>query len=181
MGDAIDVLLEDHRRIGRQLEPLRAAARALEAGGGPANVWPGLDLAGVVHALGEALAAHARKEDEVLFPALERVFGEDGGPTAAMRDEHRDIHAQAARFHATLQELEQVEHPAILAGGARLTALAAGQADAGTLHAAARSLLALIEAHFEKEELVLFPMARELLTGETLAALAKDMERLGRG
>ncbi|HET7226578.1 MAG TPA: hemerythrin domain-containing protein [Candidatus Eisenbacteria bacterium] len=180
MGDAIDVLLEDHRRIAGQLAPLRAAARPPDAGAGPAIMRPGLNLAGVVHALGEALAAHARKEDEVLFPALERVFGEGGGPTAAMRDEHRDIHEQTARFRATLHELEEVEHPAIVAGGARLGALAAGDADAATLHAAAGRLLALIDAHFEKEEMILFPMARDMLTGEALAALAEDMERLGR-
>lgn len=181
MRDAIEVLLEDHRRIGGRLEPLRAAAAALGSGDDPRIALPHAELAAAAQALGGALAAHARKEDEVLFPVLERVLGEGGGPMAAMRDEHRDIHAQAARFHATLHELEDVEHPAIVAGGARLGALAAGRADAAALHAAADQLLALIDAHFEKEETILFPMARELLTREALAAMAEEMERLERG
>lgn len=179
--DAVDHLLAEHREIMGGFEPLRRAVAALEARGEAAIAEALPALAAAARLMATRLRAHARKEDDALFPALERVFGEGAGATAVMRDEHREIHAHAERFRATLRELEEVEHPAILAGGAELAALAAGAgAGAARLAAAARGVLDLLDAHFAKEEEVLFPMAREVLPPEELRAVAARMEALGR-
>ena len=69
------------------------------------------------------LLLHARKEDDALVSALERIIGADDGPPAVMRREHEEVHAQAALFRRTLHELNEVEHPAIVAGGAQLASL----------------------------------------------------------
>jgi hemerythrin-like domain-containing protein len=124
------------------------------------------------------LLLHARKEDEALFPALERVFGAQGGPTEAMRREHQEIHAQAALFRRTLHELNQVEHPAIVAGGARLASAVAAGASAEALRAIGAEIIRLLDLHFTKEEAILFPMARQILTTEALADVAARMEAL---
>jgi hemerythrin-like domain-containing protein len=125
------------------------------------------------------LLEHARKEDEALFPALERTLDPSHGPTAVMRAEHVDIAAQAHLFRSTVHQLEHVEHAAIRAGGEALAALATGDGDAARIVAVARELIALLEAHFGKEEEILFPMARQLLSAGELVEIARAMETMG--
>jgi iron-sulfur cluster repair protein YtfE (RIC family) len=160
------------------IDPLRAAARDLAAGGEAAlaAALPVLRRAGQL--METQLARHARQEDEVLFPALEAIFGTDGTPTAVMRREHREIHAQGELLRRTLYELNAVEHPALEAGGAHLRSLAAEGGSAAGLAAAAEEILRLLDLHFDKEEQVLFPMAAALLDEAQLAAVGAAMERL---
>jgi len=176
--DPIDLLLGEHRVIMAQIDELRAAVRDLAKRGEAAvpDALPALGRAG--HMMATRLLAHARKEDEALFPALEQVLGSGTGPVAVMRMEHRAIHAQADLFRRTLHELEQVEHPAIVAGGAELRELAAAGGSAAKLHDTAEHIIQLLDLHFGKEEDILFPMARQVLSGEDLAGVAKKMEAL---
>jgi hemerythrin-like domain-containing protein len=121
------------------------------------------------------LLLHARKEDEALFPAIERALGAPGGPTTVMREEHREIHAHAQRFRDTLHELNEIEHPAIEAGGERLRALAHGGGGAAELAGTAEAIVTLLDLHFGKEEQILFPMAREVLSRAEIDAVADRM------
>lgn len=178
MRDPIDRLLGEHQEIMAQIDGLRGAVRALESRGEAAVPEARPALASAGRMMATQLVAHARREDEALFPALENVFGSGSGPTAVMRMEHRAIHAQAELFRATLRELEQVEHPAIVAGGAELLALAAEGGGAAKLRDAARRIIELLDLHFGKEEEILFPMAREVLSSADLAAIALKMEAL---
>jgi hemerythrin-like domain-containing protein len=165
MRDPIDHLLEEHRVIMAQIDALRRTVEELRRDG-DATLPAALPvLREVGHMMATTLLRHARKEDEALFPELERVFGTGGGPTAVMRQEHHDIHAGADLFHRTLHELNEVEHPAIVAGGEALRMLSAGGGSAEQLCRIA-------------EEIVLFPMAREILTPEALAAAARRMEEI---
>jgi iron-sulfur cluster repair protein YtfE (RIC family) len=178
MRDPIDRLLEEHRGIMRQVEELRRGLRALRERGDGALPEVRPLLQGTMRMLEGELLAHARREEEALFPALERVFGAEGTPTAVMRQEHRDIHAQADRFRATLRQLNEVEHPAIVAGSARLAAVPGGL-PAAELAAIASDLVRLLDDHFAKEEEILFPMAREILAPEDLEAVSSRMDALG--
>lgn len=94
--------------------------------------------------LQEVLDAHARTEEELLFPALERQMG-PGGPLAVMRSEHK--------------ALEQA-----LADTARA-------ADREAAVAALRRVLQIVQAHFAKEEQVLFQMAEAALGERALEDL----------
>jgi len=53
-------------------------------------------------------------------------------------------------------------------------------ASAEVLRATGQMILDLVHAHFAKEEDILFPMAREVLSAETLAEVADRMEGLDR-
>jgi hemerythrin-like domain-containing protein len=176
--DPIQHLLDEHRAIMAEIALLRAVARNLALGGEPAldDALPVLRRIG--HLMETQLARHARKEDEVLFPALEAIFGTDGTPTAVMRSEHREIHAQGELLRRTLHELNVVEHPAIEAGGAQLRSLAAGGANAEDLVTTAEEIIRLLDLHFDKEEQVLFPMAANLLDERQLTAVGEAMEQL---
>jgi len=176
--DPIQRLLREHVSIMGQLAALRGAADRLAREGDRALADELPALRATVRMIETELYAHARREDDALFPAVERVLGEGAGPTPAMRDEHRAIHTEAERFRATLRELADVQHPAIVETSERLRALTAQGADAAALGVTARTLIGLLDDHFAKEEQVLFPMTRELLTDDALAAVAREMDAL---
>jgi hemerythrin-like domain-containing protein len=130
------------------------------------------------HMMETQLALHARKEDDAFFPAIEAVIGAESGPTAVMRVEHQDIHAQGELLRRTLHELNEVEHPAIEAGGAQLRTLVNESSNASTLRATAEEIIQLLDAHFDKEEQILFPMARNLLDEQTLSKVGAKLKAL---
>ena len=90
--------------------------------------------------------SHATLEEELLFPALEPHMGTDG-PLAVMQAEHDEIQ----------RALEQIEHAQNLDDGAARVAQA----------------LDLIREHFQKEEEVLFSVARQILDDERQHRLGK--------
>ncbi len=90
--------------------------------------------------LGALVLSHAKLEDELLFPALETHLGTTG-PLAIMRAEHDEIE------HA----LGRIEEARDIADGTACVA----------------SALDLVRDHFQKEEEVLFSVARQALDDET--------------
>jgi hemerythrin-like domain-containing protein len=97
--------------------------------------------------LAAALAGHAHLEEDLLFKTLEPHIG-SMGPLAVMRMEHDQIEGGLERLSAA-RELEQ----------------------------ARELLLQIVEVargHFAKEEQVLFPMASQALSTETLIDLGEQ-------
>jgi regulator of cell morphogenesis and NO signaling len=176
--DPIQRLLDEHVRLMAAFEPLRTQVIALARGGDAALPVALPVLREANRIMNTELLAHARREDDVFFAAVEAHFGDDFGPTRVMRQEHRDIHGNVVTLRETLHELNQVEHPAIVAGMGRLDAQLAGGAPAATLRATAAELLERLDAHFAKEEQVLFPIARDVLSAEALAEVARKMDDL---
>lgn len=174
----IEHLLQEHRDIMAQVADLRAAVRDLEARG-DASLPDALPVMRRIGRMMETqLALHARKEDEALFPAIEAIIGAGGGPTAVMRMEHKDIHAQGELLRQTLHQLNEVEHPAIEAGGDKLRSLAARGGSAESLRATAAEIIELLDMHFGKEEQILFPMTEQMLDDETLAEVGRHIEAM---
>ncbi len=167
MLTATQVLLDEHARIRSVLRPALEGLPALETGGPEAlpgalpalKAWAEFSTGGLV--------SHAHKEDEILFPAVEHELGTTNGPTEVMRREHQEIHALARRFVETLGELRDRDHPALMAGvGSFNQALDRADSGRGSLADVTGSLRELadtLEAHFEKEEQVLFPLVESLL------------------
>lgn len=173
----IEHLLYEHIEIMDQMTDLRAAAHDLAARGEAALPETLPMLRHIGHMMETQLAMHAKKEDEALFPAIEAALGGDS-PTIPMRQEHKDIHAQGELMRQTLRELNEVQHPAIEANGARLRSLAANGGSAESLRATAEEIMALLDAHFSKEEQMLFPMAENLLSEEALEEVGEKIEEM---
>jgi len=176
VNDPIDQLLAEHRDIMAEIAILRSAVAELHDRGDAAlpTALPALRSVGVMMAT--RLLRHARKEDEALFPALERAFGTLDAPTAVMRQEHRVIHEHTRLFRETLRELNEVEHPAIVAGGVMLRTLMDGGGDAAALAETGEEIVDLLDLHFGKEEDILFPMARGVLSDDEMAEVGRRME-----
>jgi hemerythrin-like domain-containing protein len=95
-----------------------------------------------------ALEAHAGLEDELLFTALEPNLGAQAGPLAVMRFDHDQI----------IDLLGKIEVAADLDSAQR----------------SAKQLFTVVRNHFQKEEQVLFRMARQFLSEDELASLGEQ-------
>jgi hemerythrin-like domain-containing protein len=107
---------------------------------------------------------HHGKEEDVLFPELERRgVRRDGGPIGVMLTEH-----ELGRGH-------------VRAMSEGLDRLRGGQADAVTaIRESARAYRDLLRAHIHKENNVLFPMADRLVPDDVAAKVVEQFEEIER-
>ncbi len=157
MPDPTQVLMDEHRVIEGVLDCLARMIDQVQATG--TTDWTAARQA--VHFFREfADRCHHHKEEDLLFPALERCgFSAEEGPTAVMRNEH-----QLGRrwVQAMQQALDQID---------------SGQAEAATLFRdAAVGYLYLLREHIQKEDQCLFPMARQSLSAEEQAQLVEKFQ-----
>jgi hemerythrin-like domain-containing protein len=147
MKTPTDVLREEHVLILRALDTLERAADRLDRGIPVPDVWWEELIAWL---RGFADATHHAREEKLLFPALARAgVPDEGGPVGTMRAEH-------------------VEGRALIA--------AMAQGAPWERAAAARRYVALLRAHIDKENSVLFPLAEAVLDEPAQQALARQFE-----
>lgn len=91
---------------------------------------------------------HVGLEEEALFPILATRPHLAVGPIAVMEAEHHELHALVAELGAALRTAG-ADQPA----------------------AVARKIIALLRAHIDKEDHVLFPLAAQVLTADELEAV----------
>jgi hemerythrin-like domain-containing protein len=105
-------------------------------------------------------ACHHMKEEDRLFPAMERCgLPRDAGPTAVMRHEHEVGRAHVRRMDAAVTDFER------------------GDATAADRFAfEARGFVELLREHIAKEDQVLFPMADRMLPPEVQAEVLAGYE-----
>jgi Uncharacterized conserved protein len=150
---ATEDLRTEHEGILHMLAILRAIASDLKSGA----PLPRKRLEDILEFLRVfADKCHHGKEEDILFPALERTgLPREGGPIGVMLHEH------------------------VLGRGHIRDMGAALDADAPDAFAAAGLAYAdLLTQHIAKENNVLFVMAERLLGAEALTAMHEDFERL---
>ena len=99
---------------------------------------------------------HHQKEEHLLFPALEAAgLSPTSGPTAVLRDEHERSKFWRARLGQALRSRDRT----------RLSAAASGWLDA-------------TRAHVQKENQILFPLTRRLLSAAELDRLHREFRLL---
>lgn len=150
---AIDVLLGEHQTILAVVDETERECRRVEEGSALREpFWR--DVLRFADEFDHGL--HHEKEEQLLFPALERVgLSVDQGPTAVLRDEHRRIRFWRSRLEQTLVARDRT----------RLAATAA-------------SYLDVLRAHVMKENQILFPLCRRLLDAATLESLHREFRTL---
>jgi hemerythrin-like domain-containing protein len=148
MTTPTETLRDEHVLILRALDVADAAAAALERGDDPGDAfWTGL----VGWLRGFADRNHHAKEEQALFPALQRAgVPSEGGPIGVMLAEHVD-----GRGFIRAMDL-------------------GGRQRAG----AARAYVRLLRAHIEKENEVLFRIAEAVLDDRTQSEVAGRFDAL---
>jgi hemerythrin-like domain-containing protein len=159
MTTATQILRKEHDAILRMLDVTEEAARKLRA----AQPVPAETLNGLLEFFRLfADRCHHGKEEDLLFPALERKgMPRAGGPIGVMLHEHEQGRALVGQMASAAE------------------AYAGGDAEAGRRWAAAASpYAALLREHIAKENEVLFVMAERMLSDAEQAELASAFERM---
>ena len=144
MSDPIEILMSEHRIIAKALTALERAAHRDL----PFSFYERAAKFLVDYADG----CHHAKEEDRLFPMLEeRGIPRAQGPIGVMCDEH----VEGRRHIRNMREFIEAE-------------------DRDGLRAESLEYTALLRAHIQKEDEILFPMGRRLLSEEDTALL---MER----
>lgn len=147
-ADPIDVLLGEHRTILQVLDEVERESRRMERSGVLREMFWG-DLLRFADEFDAGL--HHKKEEELLFPALERAgLPVDTGPTAVLRDEHGRIAFGRDRLEHSLVARDQLR-----------------------VAAASASYVDLVRGHVLKENQIVFPLARRLLSAAEQQALGQ--------
>lgn len=152
-ANPLDVLLDEHRAILAVLAALDHAASRLEHG----SVFDrGFWQRGVGFFADFADREHMGKEEGALFPILvERGLAAHRGPIGVLTHEHIEWRALRDRMDRAVE----LGRP-------------------GELCAACHAFVQLLREHIGKEERVLYPMARDLLSGEDLARMRVEFAQL---
>jgi regulator of cell morphogenesis and NO signaling len=156
--DPIETLMQEHQRFLERIRSFRTEVRRLTALSAPIPSLSGhvLDFAQFLDR--DVTRFHGRKEEEGLFPVLGRHIPVDGGPIGVMlaehqllKDEQRALFQDAHRVESDPEAREAVD-------------------------AIARSSMVVetvLTDHIDKEDHVLFPMARNTLSVAELTEVAE--------
>ena len=159
--EATQILMEEHRVIERVLGALEAAAARM-ASGAAVRAEFFLQAADFIAAFADG--CHHRKEEGVLFPALEAAgIPRAGGPIGVMLAEHEEGRRITRGLRAAAERMQ------------------AGEGSAATdARWKASEYAALLRQHIMKEDNILFPMADGAILGRELAAVTAEFGRLRR-
>lgn len=167
MALATEVLMAEHRGIELMLNAMERNAPKIVAG--DADQLPFFETA-IDFLRNFADNCHHYKEERLLFPALaERGVPTLGGPIGIMLSEHEQGRAY---IRAMAEAVSQGK---------------GGQSDAySRVASAATGYVALLRAHIQKEDTVLFPWAERVMTRDELTAMAEqfdvvELEVMGEG
>jgi len=159
MPTATEILKKEHQAILKMVEASETVAERLKQGGSVSS-----ETLKTFQEFFQIFTdqCHHGKEEEIFYPLLEaRGIPKSGGPLGVMFDEHE-------QGRALVREMRQTAE-----------AYASGAQGSGVRWAhAADQYAALLRSHIQKEDMVLFPMAERLLSGNELERVADDFEKL---
>ncbi len=144
--DPFQVLTAEHALLRLELSRAIDAARIDSDGDGTRRA---------VALLLNGFRLHHRREDLVVYPVCERLFGGKDGPTSALHEEHEELRKAFDRLNAASEDSRPVS--------------------SADLEEVRRRM----EAHFVKEERVLFPLMTAHLDGRETADLARRLRTSG--
>ena len=161
--------LEHLRREHREVEAVLTELKSLlEAGKAaplpPPEASPAFEQ--VIQRFTDLVMPHLRKEDEILFPALEEFLPREKGPLAVLRSE--------------LSSLREYFRSMRDAGDALFAANASPELAKG-FQRSGRATLQGLRDHIYKQDRILFPLVARFLWPELDARLLRQMEAMDAG
>ncbi len=159
----LDVLEREHERALESLALLRAASLCLKLGvlksGSPVGD-KGIDHLGkVLDYIDKDIRLHFRREEELLFPIMERHFGAEKSPTQILRGEHGEFWHWYQELQQNLAELQKE----------------GSDPTEATVNAVQNNSLAiehLLKEHIRRENESLLPLAKKLLGEAEIAEIS---------
>lgn len=140
--DPFQVLTGEHALIRLHLARTLEAARTDVHGRGAREAFAAFEM---------SFRVHQRREDLVMYPECERLFGGPDGVASVLREDHDAIHRILEPLAAGTGRPPRVDVEAL------------------------ERVRDLLEGHFAKEERVLFPLMMAYLPGKESANLARRL------
>ncbi len=166
----LDILKREHDRILENLGLLHGASLCLKLGtltSGSAIRGKGTEhLSKVLDFFDKDLLLHFCREEEVLFPSLEKHFGVEKNPTRLLLEEHGEVVQYYDRLKeklAVLQEDGRESSEAVLAEVQDLSS----------------HIEYLLRSHIKKENESLLPLAKSLLSEKELEEISTRWKSIG--
>lgn len=154
-----ETLMEEHRLIEQVLDSLETAANCLDDG---EPVSPDFFVDAAEFVAGFADRCHHKKEEDILFNAMTAAgVPRDSGPIAVMLREHDAGRRSTQAFRAAAEQMQAGD---------------AGAAADLTRHV--YDYVNMLREHIAKEDIVLYPMAEQVLSADDMQAMAKQFEQI---
>ena len=153
--DPIAQFMQEHDEALVQLSSLNKASKALVENGFTQDAF--FRLLRAVEFIEEEVGIHNKREEEALFPVLERYVE---GPTKLMRDDHKVLAKEFRRLRRAVD---------------RLTKNKTSKAAARDVEAVSRAIVQRMVNHIHKENHILFPLVQKFLTKDALREVARRM------
>lgn len=159
MSDPLKILEEEHRVIEKAIGVLKRMVETMKLGVNPAVD----DLRNLVDFLRTfADRCHHGKEEDVLFHVLEeRGVPRSGGPIEVMLQEHEQGRSLVKGMLQAIEAIEKGNKHGYIVFSEK-----------------ALSYAELLENHISKEDNVLYPIGRNVLSDEDMERLLDDFEKI---
>ena len=157
--EATKILMEEHRVIERVIAAIEVAAGRLDS---DPSIRAGFFLEAADFIREFADGSHHRKEEGVLFPAMEAAgVPKKGGPIGVMLAEHEEGRRMTRGMRAAAEKLATGD-----------------EAARDEVQRNALGYVNLLRQHIMKEDSVLFPMADRVIQGQERAEVVDAFERI---
>jgi hypothetical protein len=157
----VSILMEEHEIILENLAELGEIVGQVEAGDGFAHISNQLErLREISHLLLET-ESHHQREEEALFPRLER-HGVTG-PPQVMRLEHEELRARKRRLAELAEQAENMSY----------------QEFSRELREVGGYIANNLRDHIFKEDNILYPTALQTLEADEWPEVSREFDRIG--
>jgi hemerythrin-like domain-containing protein len=151
--DPIAQLIKEHEQALEKLQLLnRTTDELIEDGFSEARFAKILSAARYIE---EEVSVHNRSEEDLLFPALERHVE---GPTKSLRADHKELAEANGEFEESIRKVRQNPYDRVA-----ITELVS----------TGKHVVKIFVNHIHKENDILFPIARKVLSKEELKSIAR--------
>ncbi len=154
-ADPIAQLMEEHDEALLQLKHFNTAVNAIARDGYSAKHFRQIQKA--LKFIQEEVSTHNRKEEEALFPVLERYVE---GPTRVMRRDHKKLKIGFRKLRIAVQRLDASRDS--FSANKRLADIS-------------KDVVHLFVNHIHKENHILFPLVQRFLGKDELREIARKM------
>jgi hemerythrin-like domain-containing protein len=155
LPDPIAQLMQEHDETLRHLQRLNKASQALSEKGFTEDTFD--QILSSLRFIHEEVNHHNLKEEEALFPVLERYVE---GPTRIMRKDHRELYSQFRLLRTAVNKVHKnKKNPDAVRELANIS----------------RNVVQIFVNHIHKENYVLFPLVQRFLSKEELREVARRM------
>jgi len=152
-ADPFEILDNEHREVLAKLSELEDAVGSIVGKGFTGESFA--RIASVIRFFSVEFKNHDRNEEKVLFPLIEAHIA---GSTAPYRSEHRQLWSAFDRLQRSVQAVEMSK-----VHGSTIREIVE----------AAKEIIEQLRGHVARENSVLFPLAKKVLTKEDVVQLQK--------